>query len=136
MGIKALTPENREKMRLGRERYWAEQRKLKELIPQVDELQGTIYAMADKQPKPLQDNGRALPSTAREFIINRINRKREKIIDTHIDIATGYFYTTEDGKHVYTKKPDASANEYLLNQLIGKPKESIEVKTVNLNVDI
>lgn len=73
---------------------------------------------------------------AREQVIKTIYKNKEDLLKAQIDAAKGLSYVHDDGKHIYVKKPDTAAGEYLLNQLIGKPKESVEVRTVNLNVDI
>lgn len=130
-----MTEEHKAKVKAGRDAYWAKKRE----SPNVDEaIAKSIFAPAKsplKTPKAPAKNQDSM-SASRERAIYKVNRKLDKIIDAQIDAATGLYYITEDGKHVYTKKPDTGVGEYLLNQVIGKPKENIEVKSVNLNVDI
>lgn len=133
MPIKSLTEEHYAKLKAGREKFWAKQRELKLLEPQIEEMNETISSLDSGKEKKLKVNSG--PGNAREYIVKRINAKRDKLLDAKIDMAIGYHYTDADGNHVYEKKPDPASSEYLLNQLIGKPKESIEVKTINLNVD-
>lgn len=74
-------------------------------------------------------------ATSREQSIKTIYKHKDKILEAQIAGAVGFYYESADGKHVYQRKPDLGTGEYLLNQLIGKPKESIEIKSVNLRVD-
>lgn len=76
------------------------------------------------------------PEEGRLFVINKIISKKDKLINAQLDEATGLYYETADGKHIYQRKPDTTLGQYLLNQWIGKPKESIEIKTgIILKVD-
>lgn len=100
-----------------------------------------FLANSDNGPAKIQPTtplGRpAGPSLShRERTQVRVAKKLEKLLDAQIDAATGLHYVTKDGKHVYTKTPDTPTGQYLLNQLIGKPKESIEIKSTNLNLDV
>ena len=140
---KIYNPEKMEKLRLGRIAYWEKQKALKALLPKVEkkvrDLSESVYAMANDQ-----SNDDDLPTTkfidssiTRQHVLKKINTKRDKILQAQIDEATGLYYTTEDGKHVYQKRPDGSRGEFLLNQLIGKPTESMEIKQITkIQVDI
>ncbi len=75
-------------------------------------------------------------AVAREEIVEEINRNKKELLKAQIESAKGLHYINAEGKVVYTKVPNTAAGEYLLNQLIGKPKESIEIKSTNLNVDL
>lgn len=131
-----LTPEHLEKIRVSREEYWAKRKALKESMPPAykpsDDEADLDISSVNKLGRPSKE----IVADAREKIIQRIYKKKEKLIDAQIDSATGLYYTANDGKHVYLKKPDTGVGEFLLNQLIGKPKESVEVKSVNLMIDI
>lgn len=132
------SPEHLRKLHEGRAKHFAKQKELKELMPKVDRLQESIYAMAKNQDQEIEikTKGPVNIKDARDHIIKKIWNKKDKIIEAKIDQATGLYYTSTDGKHVYTSKPDAAASEYLLNQLIGKPTESLEVKQITkLQVD-
>jgi hypothetical protein len=137
MPIKAMTEEHKAKLSAARNAYWAKRK----AAPEVHEnIAKSIFAPA-KDPKLVNQGGtpkfgKDTMSSSREKAVYKVNRKLDKILDAQIDAATGLYYVTDDGKHVYTKKPDTGVGEYLLNQVIGKPKENIEVKSVNLNVDI
>jgi len=112
-----LTPEHIAKMKAGRLAYMEKKRAEKGLppVPENTSLKGAII---DKTP--------LIP---REEVIKQINKNKKEILQAQIEGAKGMFYS-EDGKIVYTKNPNLSAGEYLLNQLIGKPVESLEVKQV------
>jgi hypothetical protein len=118
-------------------RYWAERHAREALLnpPKIYPLEGTIYAPATfVTPEIARQN---IPVHARDHIVDRIFKKKDKLIDAQIDAATGLYYVTQKGDHVYQKLPNTNTGEYLLNQLIGKPKESIDVQTeIRLNVDI
>lgn len=128
-------------MKEGREKYWADRRALLALTkPAKQTLVGTIFEPDTGETKEvieIRKFGRPAPKEARESVIERIYKKKDKLIDAQIDAATGLCYTTPDGTHVYTQKPNTATGEFLLNQLIGKPKETMDVKTeIRLNVDI
>ena len=48
------------------------------------------------------------------------------IVSAQIDSAKGLFYLGKGGK-IYTQLPNTRVGEYLLNQVAGKAKESVEV---------
>lgn len=74
---------------------------------------------------------------AREQVLNKINKHKDKILLAQIEAAKGMYYLEADGKVVYHKKPDTGMGEYLLNQLIGRPKENVEhTGEVSLKVDL
>lgn len=74
---------------------------------------------------------------SKKFVVKRIYKKKDRITDALIDAATGLYYHDPDKGHVYQKKPDTNVGEYLINQLIGKPKESVEITDDRqLNVDL
>lgn len=160
--VRNMSPDHVAKLIAGRNAYLARKRALKEatlanppvVSPEVvkqDEYifapakPGTIYpdrVSADdivekKKPgRPSKYTKEERLAKAREDILLQIDSKKDKLLQAQIDAATGFYYTTADGKHVYTQKPDTGASEYLLNQLIGKAKESVEVTSINLNVDL
>lgn len=136
---RVMTPEHKAKLAAARNAYWATKKEMKAAVEVKDLGVGTAYAPApvDMQLEEVTSGKeRSSVVNARERIVARINAKRDKLIDAQIDVATGLYYVANDGKHVYTKAPNAGVGEYLLNQLIGKPKESIEVTSLTLNVDI
>lgn len=63
---------------------------------------------------------------AREYIVNRVAQELEPIITAQIALAVGIKMNTEDGD-VYIKEPSIVAGKYLLDQCIGKPKESVAI---------
>jgi hypothetical protein len=74
---------------------------------------------------------------ARQQVVRRINKHKDEILKAQIEGAKGLHYLDAEKNIVFTKKPDLSTGEYLLNQLIGKPKESMEiVGEMSLKVDI
>ncbi|HIH52510.1 MAG TPA: hypothetical protein HA284_03165 [Nanoarchaeota archaeon] len=64
---------------------------------------------------------------AREFLINSIVEQLAPIVSAQIDAAKGLFYIGKEGK-IYTKLPDTKVGEYLLNQVAGKAKESVQIQ--------
>lgn len=62
-----------------------------------------------------------------------IHDKLPVLIENMFILACGVTVKETDSKtgkeRVYTKPPDYRANEYLINRVMGKPKESVEVDT-------
>lgn len=67
---------------------------------------------------------------AREFLITSIVKHLGPIVSAQIDSAKGLFYLGKEGK-IYTKLPDTRVGEYLLNQVAGKAKENVELRSSN-----
>ena len=66
---------------------------------------------------------------AREFVINKVAANLRPLLDAKLDLALGHKVLKKIGdgtEFVYTESPDGNAIQYLLNQTIGKPKETIE----------
>ncbi len=63
---------------------------------------------------------------AREYLITSIVEHLAPIVSAQIESAKGLSYVGEQGK-IYTKLPNTKVGEYLLNQVAGKSKESIEL---------
>lgn len=73
----------------------------------------------------------------REHVIRKIAKHKDAILQAQIEDAKGLFYYNAEKDIVFTKKPNTAIGEYLLNQLIGKPKESIDHSgEVSLKIDI
>jgi hypothetical protein len=73
---------------------------------------------------------------AREFAIQKIVANIGPILDAQIASAVGVKYVTEDGE-IYTQKPDVSAGKNLIDQAIGKAKETVEQDIeVTLKLDV
>ena len=127
-----MSDTQKRKMSDARDAYWARVKELKKLAPEVERLGGEIEGLGDGK-----DIKKFEPTLAREHVLRKIFLKKDKILEAKIDAATGMHMIMADGKKTYTKAPDQSAGEYLLNQLIGKPVESLEVKQITkLQVDI
>jgi hypothetical protein len=68
---------------------------------------------------------------ARNYVVKRIAEELGPILDGQIALAKGMYYEEEDRdglKQVYYKAPDSHVATFLINQLIGRPKETAEVK--------
>lgn len=63
---------------------------------------------------------------ARSFALEKIEKELEPIIDASIALAKGIYVEGEDGK-VYKQKPDTQAIKHLVDQIIGKAKESVDL---------
>ncbi len=135
-----LSPESRAKRDAGRDAYWAKRRAekalQKELSPLSPHIENSFNGPAKDPLSPEVAEKTDKKLTSRERTQRRVEKKLEKLLDAQIDLATGLYYVTADGKHVYRNKPDGARGEYLLNQVIGKPKESIEVKSTTLNLNL
>ncbi len=66
---------------------------------------------------------------SRKYVARRIEEELEPILSGQIEMAKG-IYTNTDGNNtkVYKKLPDSKVAEYLLNQLIGRPRDFSEIK--------
>lgn len=76
---------------------------------------------------------------AREYLIKSIVEQLAPIVSAQIDSAKGLFYLGKEGK-IYTQLPNTRVAEYLLNQVAGKAKESVQIQSdderpwiINLN---
>lgn len=65
---------------------------------------------------------------ARAHMAKRIADELDPILDAQIESAKGLHYETKD-KKVFTREPDVAAGKYLVDQLVGKAKESVDVTT-------
>jgi len=65
---------------------------------------------------------------AREFLVSSIVEHLGPIVSAQIDSAKGLFYIGKKGK-IYTQLPNTRVGEYLLNQVAGKAKESVQVQS-------
>src|SRR3990167_4442998 len=66
---------------------------------------------------------------AREHLVNSIAEEMEPIVTAQKEAAKGMYVEKEIGKKkviVYRITPDLKAGEYLLNQVAGKARETIE----------
>jgi len=81
--------------------------------------------------------GKATKHEERSHIVKRISKAKDEIIKAQIAAAIGMHYFDAEKGIVFTQKPNVGTGEYLLNQLIGKPKESMEITDERqLNVDL
>lgn len=76
-------------------------------------------------------------SKLREFIIEKVGQNAEPLLQAKMALALGHKVMTTNGSVVYTKSPDGNAIQYLLNQVVGKPRDTIELHDdVRLLIDI
>ncbi len=69
---------------------------------------------------------------AREWIVKQIAKNLEPIFAAKLDLALGHYYEgtapgTSGKMKIYKTSPDGSALRYLIDQGIGRPKESVEL---------
>ncbi len=68
---------------------------------------------------------------AREYTVKRIAEELEPLLTGQIELAKGLYTEIEDEqegiKKVYQKAPDYRVGAFLLNQLIGKAKETSDI---------
>lgn len=130
-----LSEEQKQKLKEARDAYWVKEKERRKKFAQEHP-----NIALERSKKRRGAGGRPptvnTPDTARENVVAEINQNRKDILKAQIEAAKGLYYLNSDGKTIYTKPPNIPAGEYLLNQLIGKPKESLEIKSTNLNVDI
>jgi hypothetical protein len=86
----------------------------------------------------------ALPDALRSDLHQRIELEKQNLIDALLDLAKGAWYEdthfTKDNVpftvRIYQKLPDKEVAQYLLNQVIGKPKENVQIQgRVNFIMD-
>lgn len=69
---------------------------------------------------------------ARSYTVKRIAEELEPILAAQIELAKGSCYEEIDGvegvRRVFKRLPDPRVASFLINQLIGRPKETAEVK--------
>lgn len=89
------------------------------------------------KPKGYRASHTIEAAKAREYLIDRITSELEPITTAQIEAAKGMWIDDLDPNgeriKVYRKLPDLKAGEYLLNQGVGKPVESLEAN-INLKV--
>jgi hypothetical protein len=66
---------------------------------------------------------------AREYMISRIAKELGPIVTAQIESAKGLYFEDKNKNLIYKIKPDLKAGEYLLNQIVGKYKETLAVTT-------
>jgi hypothetical protein len=67
---------------------------------------------------------------ARKYTLDVISRELDPILAGQIALAKGIYFETEDdegNKTIYRRLPDTKAALFLINQLIGTPKETNEI---------
>jgi len=79
----------------------------------------------------------------RQVAVSRIKPHLLGMIDSQIEVAKGIYYEHKENilgkngkkqkviKKVFQKLPNESVGQYLINQVIGKPKEMMEVEHKN-----
>ena len=70
---------------------------------------------------------------ARKYLTASVVAELDPILTAQIEMAKGIYYEMDDGqgkKIVYRKLPDSAAATYLLNQTIGRAKESIDMTVI------
>lgn len=67
---------------------------------------------------------------AREFLVNKIAGELDPILTAQIESAKGLYYEEVSGdgtKKIWQREPDVNAGKYLLDQAVGKAKESVDL---------
>ena len=86
-----------------------------------------------------------VPNEMRSKLVTKVNEHMNDIVEGQVELARGLWYKDivrdKEGNYidakVYQKPPDKDAGQYLLNQVIGKPKENMVVAgKVNFILDI
>lgn len=63
----------------------------------------------------------------RAYMVKEIAKHTPLLVQTQLDIATGYHYEDVKNRRIYKREPEPRAVEYLMNQGAGKPIESLEI---------
>ena len=76
----------------------------------------------------------------REFFIAKVAERVERLVPPLLDLAEGLYYEkkTDDGVvNVYKEKPDINAAKYIFDQGIGKPTETVKIRSqIELKMDL
>lgn len=143
MGRKTpLSEEHKQKMRVARADYWVKRRaeKAAEALASMGpdaKPEVVIEGITTKPIRPPKLTIEQSIDNSRGVVLEKIYKHKDEIIKAQIEAAKGFYFLSADGKTVYQKKPDLGAGEYLMNQLIGKPKEQIEMKAaIKLLLDL
>lgn len=69
----------------------------------------------------------------REYIVNKVAQEAPKLLAAKLELANGVYLgkkKLETGEivNVYQEKPDGNSLQYLFNQTIGKPRETVEIQ--------
>jgi ribosomal protein S4E len=84
------------------------------------------------KPKGYKASHTLTTQETRKNIIKMISERTEELMAAKLALALGHIKATTnesgDIKQIYTVSPDGNAIQYLLNQVIGKPTETIQVK--------
>ena len=78
---------------------------------------------------------------AREFVVKTVAKNLKPLMDAKLDLALGHYKEKllPDGQTaiVYKESPDGNAIRYLLDQTIGKPRETIEYQgDLGIKIDV
>lgn len=68
---------------------------------------------------------------ARKYLVQRVADELESILVGQFELAKGIYHEVKNGEdvtRVYQRLPDFKVAEYLINQVIGRPRESTELK--------
>lgn len=82
------------------------------------------------------DQKNVIPDEIRLKLTNHVNENWDKIITALTDLAVGIWYehmqVDKNGDpvrvRVYQQKPDTTTAQWLANQVIGKPKEAMNIE--------
>lgn len=70
---------------------------------------------------------------ARAYVVQRVVTEIKPIMDAQVDLAKGIYVEEKNDKgervRVYQKEPDTVSAKYLLDQTIGRAKETIEMNS-------
>lgn len=85
-----------------------------------------------------------IPDQVRALLVNKVQENWDELLEAMMNLAKGVYVqdiklddngNTIDQK-VYRQKPDREVGKYLMDQVIGKPKESMNIEgKINLIVD-
>lgn len=77
---------------------------------------------------------------ARAFVVQKVVEQLGPIMTAQIEAAKGLYYEEKVGDEkvlVFKQKPDINAGKNLLDQTIGRAKETVEVQgEVSLKIDV
>jgi len=76
---------------------------------------------------------------ARELLVRTVVKNLRPILKSQVESAKGLWYekiTPTGSICVYKERPNTESAKYLIDQTIGKAKESIQIESIILQLDV
>lgn len=72
----------------------------------------------------------------RDIVLAQVEAARGMFVEKTVQVRDKDGNVIDEKRQVYQERPDIKVGEYLINQIAGKPKESVDIrKTITLIID-